>query len=313
MRPWSALTLSTHAVFRVSITDLDKDRTTLIYDNFGPTPRLWATLCDGSEWDRYKSDVAATIEDMTTSKLAQLVGDAQSLSMDAISHKIVLVGREDLANTRSLHTIGPITPNIEARIQRRLRYLKRLDIVELYQMFEKNPNSAKLAGTLFEVVGQRLLEENITLPMMRLSTVPRGDPQWHSAHPELEASQENLTLEVKPTRVVEVGSNPKPIEEGVYYFPKKTNEVAIDSFIVSGGFLYLFQFTIGRNHGVKPGLKALLSTFKCLPAEANWRFVFVIPMDKQVTCPQPKGLGTLPLYSAAIDVNLYHKSLSISV
>ena len=75
MWPWSALTLTTHAVFRVSIINLDMDRTALIYDDFGPTPHLWLRLCDESERGQYESDVAATIEDMTTSKLAQLVRD----------------------------------------------------------------------------------------------------------------------------------------------------------------------------------------------------------------------------------------------
>ena len=316
MRPWSALILTTHAVFRVSITDLDTDRTALIYDNFGPTPRLWTTLCDGSEWDRYKSDVAATIENMTTSKLGQLVEDAQTLFMDAISHKIVLVRREDLANTRSLHTIGPITPNIEARIQRRLRYLDRLEIVKLYKLFMKNPNSRQMAGMMFEPIGHRLLEAGITLyivPMVRLNNMPKGNSQWYSTHtdlptPELEASrQENLSnhrepLQVSPTKVVEVGSKPVPIEENVYYFPTKSNIVGIDSYMVSGGRLYLFQFTVGQKHEVKPALKKFLDALEGIPAEANWRFVFIIPKDILVKCPQLKELGTLPMYSAAVDV-----------
>ena len=147
MRPWSAL------IFRVSITDLDADRTAAIYDNFGPTPRLWATLCDGSDWNQYNLDVSAAIEDMTPSKLKHLVVDTRSLSMDAISHKIVLIRRTDPDDTRSLHTIGPITPNIETGIQRRLRYLDRLEIFELFKLFMKNPNSHQMAGMMFEPIG----------------------------------------------------------------------------------------------------------------------------------------------------------------
>ena len=118
-----------------------------------------------------------------------------------------------------------------------------------------------------------------------------------------------IPLDMKPTSILELGLGPVPIEEGVYYFPKKTNQVAISSFIVSGGYVYFFQFTIGEEQEIKPGLKAFLKTFPGIPAEVNWCFVFVIPIDKDVTCSQPKELGTLPLYSAAIDVELYSKSV----
>lgn len=156
--------------------------------------------------------------------------------------------------------------------------------------------------------------------MVRLNNVPKGDSQWYSTHtdlptPELEASRlENLSnhtvpLEVKPTKVIEVGSKPDPIEEDVYYFPTKPNLVGIDSYMVSGGRLYLFQFTVGQQHPVKPGLRKFLKAAKGIPAEANWRFVFIIPKDIVVKCPHLKELGTLPMYSAAVDVEL--KSLSV--
>ena len=97
----------------------------------------------------------------------------------------------------------------------------------------------------------------------------------------------------------------------LYYLPEKVNQVAISSFIVSGGYVYFFQFTISEEQEVKPGLKAFLKTFPGIQAEANLCFVFVIPTDKDMTCSQPKELGTLPLYSAAIDIELYSKSASV--
>ena len=218
-------------IFRVFITGLDQDQTSNIYNTFGPIPRLWLRLPYEAERNRYKSDVAAIIEDMTPSKLKQLVLDTQLLSMDdAISDKIVLVRRTDPDDTESLHTIAPITPIIESMVQSRFRYLDRLEIVELYKMFARNPNLSQMAGMMFKLIGHQLMEANITLdivPMVQLNDVPEGKPQWYSTHlafpnPELEASrQENLKhmvpLDVKPTKVVEVGSERDPIEEDVYY------------------------------------------------------------------------------------------------
>ena len=105
---------------------------------------------------------------------------------------------------------------------------------------------------LFETLGQRILQENISLemvPMVRLDKVPHGKPQWHLSHifpiqfwSRLEALNDRSHLDVKPTRVVQ-SVVPSPVKEGVYYVPEKTNQVAIDSFVVSGGHLYVFQFT----------------------------------------------------------------------
>ena len=70
------------------------------------------------------------------------------------------------------------------------------------------------------------------------------------------------------------------IEENIYYVPLSENEVAIDSFIVHDGHLYLFQFASGEQHNVNPGLSNTLTRFSGLPPVENWYFIFVIPRDR---------------------------------
>ena len=59
--------------------------------------------------------------------------------------------------------------------------------------------------------------------------------------------------------------------------PLSGNEVAIDSFIVHAGHLYLFQFASGPQHGVNRGLLATLARFSGLPAAENQYIIFVVP------------------------------------
>ncbi|KAF8809620.1 hypothetical protein BYT27DRAFT_7093757 [Phlegmacium glaucopus] len=301
----------------VSITNLSIDLATTIYDTYGPMPRLWIDLNEQQERTRYESEVHTAINNMTSSKLEQLIADTVSLTMDGVSCKLYLISRVDPVNPRSLHIIAPITHNIQSMLANHFRHcMERLDVIRLYKKFAKIPESRKVAGMLFEAFGQQLLQENIMLdmvPMVQLRSVPTGKPQLNSSHiflvnPELEASRQAALgrmsrLDVKPTRVVESGGTPPSVEEGIYYLPKKTNQVAIDSFIVSGGSLYLFQFTIGEHHDVKAGLKTFLEACPGIPAEDNWCFVFIIPTDQTVMCPQlPDALRGIAVCSAAIAV-----------
>ena len=64
----------------------------------------------------------------------------------------------------------------------------------------------------------------------------KNEPQYHSSHIPL------LNEKFDP-------------EEGVYYIPKKENEVALNSFIRSTGRIHMFhmyQFTVSISHDVNP-------------------------------------------------------------
>jgi hypothetical protein len=81
--------------------------------------------------------------------------------------------------------------------------------------------------------------------------------------------------------------------------------VALDSFIIIDGLLYIFQFTIASVHYIKPGLANIVKIFQGLPTMDNWRFIFIIPPGSLLIVPQPKllKLRTLHPYSAVIPVD----------
>jgi hypothetical protein len=69
-----------------------------IYDTFGPTPRLWLDLIDSEERAQYELDVKRLIDNLTASRLKELIMNTVSLSMDAVSDKKFLIKRMRLSN-----------------------------------------------------------------------------------------------------------------------------------------------------------------------------------------------------------------------
>ena len=65
------------------------------------------------------------------------------------------------------------------------------------------------------------------------------------------------TLDVRPTDTHEYcdqefgESDPKP---NIYYIPKLTNEEALNSFIWYSDHLFVFQFTLSKEHSIDPGI-----------------------------------------------------------
>ena len=52
------------------------------------------------------------------------------------------------------------------QLMKRLKLFIYLKVIRFYQLFEKVPESRKLAGIFFETLGQRFLQENISLEMV---------------------------------------------------------------------------------------------------------------------------------------------------
>ena len=96
----------------------------------------------------------------------------------------------------------------------------------------------------------------------RARTYSDGTPesQWYSNHlplpnPLLEASRREAVNEVLPIyirscQILEYAADLSSIESDVFYVP----QLALHSFTLQDGYLYIFQFTIGGKHDIKPGL-----------------------------------------------------------
>ncbi|KAF8903341.1 hypothetical protein CPB84DRAFT_1823979 [Gymnopilus junonius] len=59
-------------------------------------------------------------------------------------------------------------------------------------------------------------------------------------HPAQRCPAAHEPCRLEPTTVIESSDAPLLIEDGVYYLPKKADQITIESFIVSSGYLYLF-------------------------------------------------------------------------
>ncbi|KAN0123637.1 hypothetical protein V8E52_002969 [Russula decolorans] len=89
----------------------------------------------------------------------------------------------------------------------------------------------------------------------------------------------------------------------IEHVPKARNQVALDSFFKLGAFLYIFQFTVAKDHDIIKGIEDSLSRLQnILPPKANWRFVLITPpgceVDVKATSEAEKFLQGVTLYSA---------------
>ncbi len=288
----------------------------ILYEQLGPTPRLCLDL-DAYQRTRYEGDLRKAISNVTPESLKALFDAASTLEMDKLSHKICMIRRNSRENVASLPIVEPITPYVRSKLVCQLRILERHEQVRLYKRFAKTSDSRALAGVAFEAAGQAMLQDEtdlVLVPMVHLAS-EMGDrrPQWYSSHiPLCDAALEQLrkgvlrktlNIQVRPDRIFEYTDNGLlSIEPNVFYLPAISNQVAFNAFILLNGILYLFQFTIGEHHDIKPDLKDFFATCSGIPTMKNWRIVFIIPPNHTLICPQPRFLNicAIPVYSGVI-------------
>lgn len=96
------------------------------------------------------------------------------------------------------------------------------------------------------------------------------------------------TLQLQKKQVVHFGKELFTISSSSldYYMPKATNHPTFDSILVSGGELYVFQFTVGSIHGASNDGLVMLN--KCAAAiPKRWNFVCVVPESQELNLRIP--------------------------
>jgi hypothetical protein len=74
-----------------------------------------------------------------------------------------------------------------------------------------------------------------------------------------------IGLQLSARDPIVVFDGPSSIQPDVLYVPQWSNQIGLDSFILMDGLLFLFQFAIGKEHDIKPGLADFLATCPDLP------------------------------------------------
>jgi hypothetical protein len=244
-----------------------------------------------------------------------MISKANNFDMDEASHKVLLIRRLDNESLESLSLV-PITASVEWELRKRLRQVRRDEQLELYRYCSGIPSSRTIAGVVFEAMAQKILQGGSVLELIPMETAEstnfgqgskrrKGSP-WHSKHKsELSSQSSILPIRFTPTRVVEYpASELDKIEPNIYYMPEVRNQVAFDSFIVKDEYLYIFQFSIAPDHLIKRGLVSFFSQHS-VPPMGMWRFVFVIPIGSEITCPQPDSqLRDMVLFATEMDWNI---------
>ena len=285
------------------VPEMKEERINLIFDRFGPTPRLRLDYgYDEARLQNYEKKVQETISGVTIELLETLFKDCRSLSMTANSRKICLINRQSDLPGQTVVTI--ITQFIEKRLANQNRTMEQDDQIRLYKRLSNVPQSRTLSGVAFEAAGQRQLQYRIKLDIMemvRLGKSHQGSlPQWYSGHiplankslNKLRKRAQHFKIDIPDPKMVEYGEKgPSSIRANVLYLPKLTNQVALDSFILFENFLYIFQFTISKHHDIKAGLVNWYERCSGVPPMTRWRFVFVIGPNQYLTCPQPRLLN----------------------
>jgi hypothetical protein len=298
-------------------TKVDRKSITCVFNELGPTPRLCIEYLDAGLIDQYRQDLEEAISNLTTSQLETMYRDFRSLSgsVDKISHKICLLTRHDRENVNSKVIVSPITSFIESELRKHFRTLEDDELLRLYDLFSKVPESRRMGGVFFQIIAQRRFQEGgvelKSIPMVRL---PSNRRQWKTSHIPLsdkkledlrqDALQREELLIIPSSFPVYVfkGNGPSSIESNIIYVPEKDN--LFDSFILMNGFLYLFQFSISKYHSIKPALIDFFNPYVMqVPSMDEWRFTFIHPPDHVLASPQLQGeMEKLHLYSAAFDL-----------
>ncbi|KAF8523873.1 hypothetical protein BU17DRAFT_85290 [Hysterangium stoloniferum] len=262
------------------------------YHNAGLSARLCLTYDSDTIQEFYDSRASRLEHTTTIEYLKKLMHKSLALLMDQYSHQICVIRRSDDTIMHS-HTIDPATDIVRRQLRIQLRKLRENQVLDLFQQFSQVDNGG-FTGILFETHFQRQFAKGINIaakPMFRGHT---KTSRWHSTFdhltiplpfrrratlPHLTHLPTSLCVSLRYTELL-------TIKEDWYYVPHSANGAAIDSLMLHGGYLYLFQFTTGKMHDIKPGLENVLNRFTELPDRKAWRFIFIVPNNlTSFSCP----------------------------
>jgi hypothetical protein len=275
-----------------------------MFNEFGTTPRICLELTSTAhKHQQYSSTVDNAVDSLTLSKLeAFMFGDTPSPG--GCFHKLFLLHRTQTADAFSLPSLSPMTNTISRRLSATFRILKPADQIRMYDhSIDGGPGWRTFSGMMYAAYCQQQFMDGIRIeyvPMVRppdtespssamgRETGNKGtSEEWHSTL-SLLADLADLRLSAKeylsvtPTTVLEYSERYLTVEnlkEGVFYVPAAKNQVALDSFIIHRGSLFIFQFTVDKSHQINDGLLCLLSKGTGYLSSENVRLIFVIPGD----------------------------------
>ena len=222
----------------------------------------------------------------------------------------------------------PVTCFVETQIKEKIQVLGRKEQISLCQNLMIMSVARPVTGLVFGLLGRLRLQQGITLKLVQMAKRPlvQGGKcvQW-----EQEASESPVSIFFPPNEAVEfdVGQMPAGSVEFEFqpdrlYVPySTTNWVAFESFIITGGFFYIFQtatsslhdissvfLRVESIHDIDKGIEDFFSeqVLRALPPKTMWRLVFVVPPGKKIIgqgkSAVEKFLTGVTLFTVELDV-----------
>lgn len=166
---------------------------------------------------------------------------------------------------------------------------ERVEQLRTYLRYERVQDSSIVKGLIFESLMQFQLQEEAQLDLLPMIKVPGqrgGNAKWISQRAS-DASSSGpsppIHLSFKPDHTAEYeGPYPRDIDQGIFYVPSNSAQVALDSFILIEEVLYMFQMTIAPSHPINKGDNGV--PFTSNAPEADWYFVFIVPSRSSIVC-----------------------------
>ena len=286
------------------------------YDSLGPTPRFCLELtCD--EAIDFISDRDTAIYETSPNNLKKLFSDSFRLSLDTLSHKICLVRRMrgSTPGDRGF-TTEFISAGVRQKVVQRLEHFSDEQLLDMWTMFSKLGNARGMTGPIFEALVHRRFRRCINLDATPMFRSNRANSRWHASFSTKRPSsatvygvaQQNFSLQVDVgmTHVYDTTTT-LIIKPDIYYLPRSGQQVALDSFILNGEYLNIFQCTGGQAHDIKGGIGSFLASCSGLPDRTKWRFLFVVPDDlDSFSCPASSDpvVKALGFYTSRISMSM---------
>lgn len=274
------------------------------YDSLGPTARFCFELTPG-EIERHVTDRLIAIRNSSPHHLRQLFTASGRLSLDHLSHKICLIRRKR-GSTLDGGTASTnfISVNVKQEVVQRLEEFSDDQLLEMWHNFSKFGDARGMTGPIFEVFVHRRFKTRIDLNAEPMVRAKRANSRWYGSfgtqQPQAATlhglAEQNFHLQFDVGTHIVYDDTLQSVQPDVFYLPRSGQQVALDSFILHGGYLNIFQCTGSQKHDIKTGIYEFFESCTGLPPRQHWRFVFVIPDELDVfSCPgdvQDIGLYT---------------------
>lgn len=273
------------------------------FDDYGPIPRIcidlvkFPILSHSYHTGRYQSALAS----LTITHLRDFICQASESNADDNFDTLFIFRRRSVDEFRR-PILEPVTYFVETQVKEKILALERDEQISLCRHLMMMSVAGQVTALVFGSLGRLRLQQGITLKLVSMAKRPvvQGGKcvQW-----EQEAS--SVSIFFPPNEAVEFevgmpgGSMEFEFQPDQLYVPySTTNRVAFDSFIITGGFFYIFQTATSSLssskypckpesvhwHDIDEGIENFFSeeVLRALPPKTMWRLVFVVPPRKKI-------------------------------